>query len=69
MFKELRKDEAAEGARRQASRPLAYTNYYLRASNEFLLKDVRHRKTNRLDANNMMIAVNPMRKKKKYKNI
>jgi hypothetical protein len=67
MFKELRKEEAAEGARRQASRPLAYENYYLRASNEFCLKDARHKKSNKLDANNQLIAENPIRRRLKRK--
>jgi hypothetical protein len=69
MFKELQKDENVEGMRRQASRPLAYENYYLRSSNEFVLKDKTLRKGTQIDKNNRLISENPKRrlnKRKKY---
>jgi len=48
--------------RRQSSRPLAYENYYLRASNEFVLKDKRLRKGTQIDKNNRLISENPKRR-------
>ena len=67
MFKELQKDENVEGMRRQASRPLAYENYYLRSSNEFVLKDKTLRKGTQIDKNNRLISENPKRRLSKHK--
>jgi hypothetical protein len=46
---------------RQASRPLAYENYHLRSSNEFVLKDKTLRKGTQIDKNNRLISENPKR--------
>jgi hypothetical protein len=67
MFKDLQNDENVEGMRRQASRPLAYENYYLRSSNEFVLKDKTLRKGTQIDKNNRLIAENPKRLLKRKK--